>query len=310
MQSTTIQLPGSGQPSRMFAFDQTGHAASRLMNLTTLNAVPTPELWFAPGPVETSVSDEITTISSEHYQLRILITPAPPQDMRALTRAAYSKLLDDLANSAHNRPIRFWNYVPEINLGDGDQEVYRQFCWGRAEAFENHQFELPAATGIGSQDGLLRICVVSTNAQGTVRHIENPRQLSAYKYPKEYGPRSPSFARATWVERDGAALLLLSGTSSIVDHKTLHSGNLDAQVSETHTNIEHLVASLPGQLGTKSLSLKPLSMRFYLREGRAFTAAQQAYAQHFTGYPGAEFFVADICRRDLCMEVEGVFSAS
>jgi len=38
--------------------------------------------------------------------------------------------------------------------------------------------------------------------------LENPRQTSAYRYPRRYGPRSPAFARATLLpDRDGATLV-------------------------------------------------------------------------------------------------------
>lgn len=310
MQSKNIHLPGLGQHKAMFAFDQTTPKSARLMNLTPLSNSPTSEQWLAPGPIAISETDHIRTVTTPHYQLRTLIVAAPPVQMRQIARDAYDNLLADIALSNHPQLARFWNYVPQINLGAGDSEVYRQFCWGRAEAFEAHQVALPAATAIGSQDNMLRITALSTDRDTRVLHAENPRQLSAYKYPKEYGPRSPSFARATWVERDKADLLLLSGTSSIVSHNTLHSGNLEAQVAETKRNIDHLLQNLPRQIGLVEQPFTPLAMRFYLRDAAAYAAAEQAYNRCFAGYPDAQFFVADICRRDLSMEVEGVFSSN
>lgn len=307
MQSKNIHLPGLGQQSAMFAFDQATPDSARLMNLDPLGDTPSTEQWFAPGPRAISETDLIRTVTTPHYQLRTLIVAAPPAQAREQARDAYKALLAAIANSDHPQLVRFWNYIPQINYGAGDSEVYRQFCWGRAEAFEAYEVSLPAATAIGSHDNLLRITALSTSSDTSVQHAENPRQLSAYKYPKEYGPRSPSFARATWVERDNTGLLLLSGTSSIVAHNTLHSGNLEAQAAETKRNIDHLLESLPQQIGLVDQPLIPLAMRFYLRETAAQAAARQAYKQQFTGYPDANFFTADICRLDLSMEVEGVF---
>lgn len=308
MQSTTIHLPGSGQPNVMFAFDPSAPATQRPMNLQPLSTSPGAEHWFAPGVSESTNNEVFCTVTTPYYQLRTLIVEAPVDEMRQIANTAYRDLLADITSSTHPQLTRFWNYLPQINFGSGDNEVYRQFCWGRAEAFESHAVALPAATAIGSHDNQLRITALSSTSDTCVQHIENPRQLSAYNYPKEYGPRSPSFARATWVGRDDAGLLLLSGTSSIVEHSTLHSGNLIAQVAETKRNIDHLIQNFSSQIDKAGQQLRPLAMRFYLRDATDQAAAEEAYKQQFTGYPAAEFFVADICREDLSMEIEGVFA--
>jgi hypothetical protein len=49
---------------------------------------------------------------------------------------------------------RVWNYLPELNSGEGDQEQYKQFCEGRSNAFheafgeENLEF-MPAGSCVG-----------------------------------------------------------------------------------------------------------------------------------------------------------------
>lgn len=308
MQSTTIHLPGLGQPNVMFAFDPSAPALGQPMNLQPLSRSPSAEHWFAPGVTTSTNNNAFCTVTTPYYQLRTLIVEAPVDEIRQVAEKAYRDLLADITSSTHPQLTRIWNYLPQINFGAGDNEVYRQFCWGRAEAFESHPVALPAATAIGSHDNQLRIAALSSTSDTRVQHIENPRQLSAYKYPKEYGPRSPSFARATWVERDEAGLLLLSGTSSIVEHKTLHSGNLPAQVAETKRNIDHLIRNFSSQVNTAGPQLRPLAMRFYLRDAADQAAAEEAYSQQFEDYPAAEFFIADICRQDLSMEIEGVFA--
>lgn len=308
MQFTSIHLPGLGQPNVMFAFDPSAPASKRPMNLQPLNRSAPAEQWLAPGASDSTNNEAFCTVTTPYYQLRTLIVEAPIDKIRQVAEQAYRALLADITSSSHPQLVRFWNYLPQINVGVGDAEVYRQFCWGRAEAFEAHAVALPAATAIGSHDNQLRITALSSTSDTQVQHIENPRQVSAYKYPKEYGPRSPSFARATWVERDATGLLLLSGTSSIVEHNTLHSGNLTAQVAETKRNIDHLIQNFATQIDTSPMQLQPLAMRFYLRDPAAQALAEAAYTEHFEGYPAANFFVADICREDLSMEIEGVFA--
>lgn len=292
----------------MFAFDPSAPAAKRPMNLEPLSRHPKGEQWLAPGTSQSTSNDAFCTVTTPYYQLRSLIVEAPIDAIRQVAEEAYRALLADIAASTHPQLTRFWNYLPQINAGAGDNEVYRQFCWGRAEAFEAHAVKLPAATAIGSHDNQLRITALSATQDTVIQHIENPRQVSAYKYPKEYGPRSPSFARATWVERGAMGLLLLSGTSSIVEHNTLHSGNLSAQVAETKRNIDRLIQNFASQVDTAGQRLEPLAMRFYLRDAADQTLAEEAYRQEFAGYPAADFFVADICREDLSMEIEGVFA--
>src|SRR5690606_22644408 len=71
----------------------------------------------------------------------------------------------------------------------------------------------------------------------------NPRQLDPWRYPREYGPQSPSFARAMLPPANADLPLLLSGTASIVGHVSLHEGQPLAQLDELLANLDSLVAS-------------------------------------------------------------------
>src|SRR3546814_12443298 len=84
-----------------------------------------------------------------------------------------------------------------ITFGDGDAERYREFCVGRARGlgdFDTHA--LPAATAIGRCDDARVVQVYWLAARTPGMPVENPRQVSAYRYPRQYGPQQPSFARA------------------------------------------------------------------------------------------------------------------
>src|ERR1041385_31469 len=108
--------------------------------------------------------------------------------------------------------IRIWNHIAGLNDGDGDAERYRRFCIGRHEAFTAAGWSkerFPSASGVGMREGALAVYALAAGDQGV--QVENPRQVSAYEYPRSYGPRSPSFARATIA----AGLLLTAGTSSV-----------------------------------------------------------------------------------------------
>ncbi len=252
--------------------------------------------------------DEITGFDGPDYALlQVAVAIEDVSQIKALANNLYLKLLGLASKLDKPRLVRVWNYIPQINAGKDDNECYRQFCWGRAEALGTTV--LSAATGIGSQDGVLRICMLSTTtdspSQGLqIRHLENPRQISAYSYPREYGPRSPSFARATLIEppatADRPGLLLLSGTASIVAHESRHKGNLQGQSRETARNIQTLLATLerPAQ---------PIALRYYLRDPDRLAAAMDCWHEHFNDWPLPAFYRADICRAELDLEIEGVF---
>ena len=114
------------------------------------------------------------------------------------TEQLYARLLDKVFSSGYPHLVRIWNYFPEINRIDNTLERYRQFCIGRFDAFARHDLgetQFPSACALGNQGGDLVIYALASKVKPW--HFENPRQASAYHYPSEYGPRSPSFARAS-----------------------------------------------------------------------------------------------------------------
>lgn len=231
--------------------------------------------------------------------------------MRTLAFELYRELIETMARLSVPRFVRIWNYLPDINAGAGDDECYRQFCWGRAEALGD--YSLPAATAVGSKDRWLRIGALCTGPADLpdsigIEHLENPRQVSAYNYPRDYGPRSPSFARATLVRpprdqgQSQGSLLLVSGTSSIVQHQTAHPGNLPAQTAETLQNIQSLFKGL-----NADCEPEPLALRYYLRDPAKLSQARSSWTANAGYWRAPAWYEGDICRSDLTMEVEGVF---
>ena len=85
-------------------------------------------------------------------------TDSPAARSREASRIAYEQLEAFLARSPHHWPLKIWNYIPGINEGEGDDECYRQFCIGRAEALAagyGEQPPMPAATAIGVSESVL-----------------------------------------------------------------------------------------------------------------------------------------------------------
>ena len=98
---------------------------------------------------------------------------------------------------------------------------------------------VPAACAIGLVGGTLNIAFMAGTTPAVP--VENPRQVSAYNYPADYGPRSPTFSRAR-AGLSEARILFISGTASIVGHQTVHPGDVVGQCRESMANIAAVLA--------------------------------------------------------------------
>lgn len=296
-----LRLPGQGPLEELAQF---GNAVWNCQPIAqqTLTGAPE-ERWLAPGPVQHARVGRFQVARSKHYLFACAEVPIELREMRSQTAQVYRELMALVRGSRYPQLLRFWNYVPQINRGEGDEELYRQFCWGRAEALSLEDSALPAATAIGCKDPTLRISVLTATPTISVVHLENPRQVSAYHYPRQYGPRSPSFARATRVTCGDQSLLLLSGTASIVSHETRHPGDLGAQLQETQRNIASLLA-----VAAEGREARPELLRVYLRNPKDLNAALDHFSAAFPGYEPPAVVQGDICREPLVVEIDGAFA--
>jgi chorismate lyase / 3-hydroxybenzoate synthase len=135
--------------------------------------------------------------------------------------------------------------------------------------------------------------------------VENPRQLSAYRYPRRYGPQPPSFARAMLPPGNGLPLLL-SGTASVVGHETRHPDCVQAQLDETFANFDSLLGaahrlrpSLPAAFGPGT------RLKAYVRDAAALAQVAADLDARLGGEVPRIVLHADICRRDLRVEIDG-----
>jgi chorismate lyase/3-hydroxybenzoate synthase len=225
---------------------------------------------------------------------------------------AYAELTAFLRASDTPHLLRIWNYLDAITLGEGDTERYRQFCVGRARGLGDFDAQtLPAATAIGRCDDARTIQIYWLAARTPGTPVENPRQVSAYRYPRQYGPQPPSFARAMLPPPGGAMPLLLSGTASVVGHATQHEGELLAQLDETFANFDSLLASararqpaLPATFGAGT------RLKVYVRDREDLDIVAAALDARFgVGVPRIVLHAA-ICRRELAVEIDGVHGAA
>ncbi|MDZ7595349.1 MAG: hypothetical protein U0932_11940, partial [Thiobacillus sp.] len=239
------------------------------------------EVWHCAEPLVSGQHGPIRYRQGETLLYGCLsLDEATPYDARsplqATTEAAYQAIFELLEARGFHTVLRFWNYFPAINRESHTMERYRQFNIGRQDAFLAHGRsvvdKVPAACALGSAGGGLHIAFLATRAN--VVGVENPRQLSAYHYPSQYGPRSPTFARAGRVRLGGRDMLFISGTASIVGHQTLHHGDVAAQTRECLHNIAAIVAEANRQAPGAGFRLDQLAYKVYVRHAENLAAVR------------------------------------
>lgn len=276
------------------------------VGLEPLHGPPTAELWFAGGPVHSgqwshTPNVRIRYAHDEHYLFAVLELDEREHGGILLTaERAYAAIQAFQEQSAFPHLLRMWNYMDAINEGAGDMERYRQFCVGRGRGLGASTQGYPSASALGRHeaDNLLQVFWLAGKVPG--RAIENPRQVSAYHYPRVHGPVSPTFARALLAPDE---TVLISGTASIVGHVSQHHDNPMEQLEETVRNLAALTphVSRPHTSASKDL------LKIYVRDPELTSKIAQRLRQL---YPNSEFLfvAADVCRRELLVEIEAVLA--
>ena len=226
--------------------------------------------------------------------------------LQSATETAYQLIFALLEAQGYTSLFRVWNYFSSINVESHHIERYRQFNIGRQEAFLAHGRSVidgvPAACALGSATGGLNIAFLATRVK--VLGIENPRQVSAYHYPSQYGPRTPTFARAGLANLGGRDVLFISGTASIVGHQTLHHGDVAAQTRECLQNIAAVVEEANRQAPHAHFQLDHFAYKVYVRNPENMARVRREIADYFDKPVSVVFLQADICRADLLVEIE------
>lgn len=273
---------------------------------------PFAEVWSGPEEPEVRRRGPVTLAAAGPVAFAAVALPdADGAGLEAATAAAYRELLAATSRAGYPHLLRVWAVVPAINRDDEGLERYRRFCRARAEAMEacygpGFTAQLSASTGVGSamagaggEAPPLVVWALASRHPG--RHRENPRQVAAWRYPAAYGPRSPSFARATVTPDELGGQLLISGTAAIVGHRSLHAGDVRAQTAETLANLARLVA---GRRAPPGLPFRQLKV--YLRRPEDRPAVEDEVRRRFGPEVPLAFLHAEICRRELAVEIEGV----
>ena len=220
--------------------------------------------------------------------------------------------------------IRTWLYLGDIVGQEEGVQRYFELNRARADFHAGVSFAaglsttagggpgFPGSTGIGMGG---RAMVMSGIALATARDdvrvvpLENPSQTSAFSYGRRYGPESPQFARGLTVVHGDCALTFISGTASITGSETRFVGDVHGQTEQTLDNIAALISpdnmrrhGMPG-LGA---TLDDLAVaRVYVKYAEDAQAVQTVCRARMGQLP-MNCAVADVCRPELLVEVEGI----
>lgn len=241
-----------------------------------------------------------------------------PDDMSASTFEQASSIFKGIekmlqANGFKPSDIyRQWNYIQGITmLNDGSQN-YQEFNDARSIFYNKCEWKngYPAATGIGADAGgvVVELCAIKecgvTNAP-----IDNPLQISAHNYSQKVldGKVMEDLQERTTPKFERARLLgstvFISGTAAIKGEISNFSDNAVEQAAETMEIMDRLVSkeNIPAENNGSEYDI----LRIYVKRREDIAPVAAYVAEH---YPTAarHCLVADVCRPELLVEIEGV----
>lgn len=283
------------------------------------NAAWSTELWLSASDCQSGSAGRIRYNCDGQllYGTLEIRTADLPDDggahpLQQATEAAYAQIFSLLDAQGYPHLWRVWNYLADINDASQGLELYRQFNIGRHQAFEAHgrlqRESVPAACALGTRDSDVPLSIAFLAAKQASLPIENPRQVAAYEYPSEYGPRSPTFARAALARFFGQDILFISGTASIVGHASMHADDVLGQARETLNNIQCLLdeATRIAPRTDRPWCFQDLSLRIYLRRESDYASVRALLIEVLGPSVQTEFVQADVCRAELLLEIEAV----
>jgi chorismate lyase/3-hydroxybenzoate synthase len=313
--SATRWLDSQGDVLAVFEFGRSPLASCDPRHvpvaLPQLDSPSRVEVWRCDGPIKCGTWDLLRFAQGTHLTMgHIALDLRTQPGMREASRLAYDVLQAYLQQSPHPWPLKIWNYIPAINEGAGDEELYRQFCLGRADAVLIDPGDLPplpAATAIGAPraEAALQVYFLAGALPGL--DVENPRQVSAWRYPRQYGPRSPLFSRGTILTLNGSRQFLISGTASVLGHQTHHENQVANQLSESLRNVHSLLDEGHRLMGdTRARLDRNGILKVYIRNTADYAVIRQTLEAEAPPEIQRIYLQGDICRENLLTEIDGI----
>jgi enamine deaminase RidA (YjgF/YER057c/UK114 family) len=225
--------------------------------------------------------------------------------------------------------IRQWNYVENIlSIHDHNGERiqnYQVLNDVRSQYYATTEFTngYPAATGIGMNSGglVLEVYAVKAVEQVDIIPLKNPKQTDAYRYSdivligdalEKYSNKStPKFERAKYVSIAGLRVIYISGTASIEKEKTIGEGDIRVQTAVTLDNISALISDenlKRSGIVSNGAKFDYSFIRVYIKN-TSDTDSIKLICNNCFGLIPIHYLIADVCRDNLLIEIEGIAEA-
>lgn len=244
------------------------------------------------------------------------------QSIKAFTELQHILSAEDLDFS---NIVRQWNYIEQITEnvlhGNSCSQHYQIFNDVRSKYYQTAVFKhgFPAATGIGMDFGgiVIDFIAVKLRQDSSVVGIKSPVQFDAYNYSKEvlaenntmndFRCTTPKFERAKILITPEEKLIFVSGTAAIKGQYSSSDFSVEVQTEMTIRNILSLIDSenlqKHGISGNENAELNYL--RVYVKFKNDMDRVKSVCEKFFAGIP-IIYVVADICRPELLVEIEGL----
>ena len=214
--------------------------------------------------------------------------------------------------------VRQWNYIERITDITPNGQNYQLFNDSRSRFYNSCEWPngYPAATGIGTQyGGVVVVFDVMRNSDKCSHAIDNPLQVSAHAYSqqvlinpdKAQHKTTPKFERARHITlADGKQILHISGTAAIRGEESCDA-NIEEQTVLTMENIAKLAEQdTLMSYGVKNVKdMEYRMLRIYLKHQFNLDIVKRWFDDNYPTVPKT-FLLADICREELLIEIEGI----
>jgi hypothetical protein len=211
-----------------------------------------------------------------------------------------------------NDIVRQWNYIGNITQEYQGRQIYQLFNDSRTRFYQQGNWEkgYPSATGIGMDCSKTIISLLCYT--GACYPIDNPLQQPAHRYSsqvllgKEADEKStPKFERAKAIKAGIDYLCFISGTAAIRGEASMLDQHADSQVIQTLENISHLIsADNLKRSGLRETCSQLQNLRIYIKKKEHYPLIENQIKQLYPHVPTL-FVLADICRDELLVEIEG-----
>ena len=269
----------------------------------------------------------------DHGEFRVAhaagLTGEPGDSLRHSAEKAFEQARSILGAEglSFGHIVRQWNYVENITRVEdpvANIQNYQVFNDVRARFYREGNFSngYPAATGTGMNTGgvVIGFIAVSGSEKVKVRPVRNPRQIDAHGYSKDVlvgrstgvtaEKSTPKFERGKMVILEGRTHVYVSGTASIIGEKTMFPGDVERQTITTIENIQSLFSRENQELLGVNFNFPEIRfshLRVYVKHRNDIPAVKNICESRLN-CESSLYLESDICREELLVEIEGIFS--